>query len=344
MKSFVKKIKRKLYRGFNQVFGKSENRAVILLYHRIADLHPDVQLLCVTPENFEDHLKIIRENYYPISLHELRQYLVSDTLPHNAIVVTLDDGYVDNLWNAAPLLEKYRVPATIFVTCGYVDRPVEMVSDVLERILLFKEILPQTLTLESEGKTYSWVLGENTRQFMTWNITSKNDPGPRYRCYRDLHRMLRPMSEGQRQEVLNQLYEWAGTGDEGRPDRRIMNAEEIRSISRNRLIEIGAHSISHTLLAKQMPDVQRQEIYGSKEKLESILGSPVTSFSYPYGGENAVDTRTISFVQGAGFDLACDNVCGTVGMSTGLYSLPRFLVRDWNQEEFQKQMKNAFLY
>jgi len=343
MKSFVKTIPKKLHRGFNHLIGKSPCGAVILLYHRVADLHPDIQLLCVTPTNFEDHLKILCEYYHPISLHDLKHHLISKTLPRNAVVITFDDGYVDNLVNAAPLLEKYGVPATIFVTTGFVNHSDEMVSDTLERILLSLEKLPETLTLKIGGKTHQWFLGENFQQFNTWNITSKNDPSSRYLCYRDLHRMLRPMSAYQRQEVLKKLYDWAGLEGEGRPDRRIMNSEEIGAISRSGLIEIGAHSMSHTMLAKQVLEVQQQEILGSKEELETILGSPITSFSYPYGGADAVDIQTVRLVQNAGFDLACDNVPGTVGPASELYTLPRFLVRDWNRDEFEKRMKNTFL-
>jgi peptidoglycan/xylan/chitin deacetylase (PgdA/CDA1 family) len=344
MKSFIRTTQKKLQHSINYVFGNTRNRALILLYHRIADFQPDAQLLCVSPRNFEDHLKTICELYHPIHLEDLTQYIKSNTLPTGSVIITFDDGYIDNLTNAAPLLEQYGVPATIFVTSGFVDKHVEMVSDVLERIFLAQKKLPRHLELTLEGKTYNWALGEDDQQVMTWNVTQKNDPNSRYRCYRDLHKLLRPMSSNQREQIQKQLFDWAGLEECGRPDHRIMNSEEIRIMNKSELIEIGSHGISHTMLAKQVPDVQRQEIFGSKERLETILGSPVTSFSYPYGGADAVDARTISLVQAAGFNLACDNVCGTAGMFTGLYSLPRFLVRDWNHDEFQKQMKNAFLY
>jgi len=344
MSSILGAIYRKNLRCINKIRNSFQNRALILLYHRVAELRPDVQLLCVSPLNFEAHLKEITQNYQPVSLHDLKEHIESGTMPRNAVVVTFDDGYADNLWYAAPLLEKYGVPATIFITTGFVNHSDEMVSDALERVLLFLEKLPETLTLEVGGKTHQWVLGKNFQQFKTWNITSKNDPGSRYRCYRDLHRMLCPMSAYQRQEVLKKLYEWAGFEKEGRPDHRIMNSDEIGAISHSGLIEIGAHSTSHTMLAKQVPEVQQQEILGSKRELETILGSPVTSFSYPYGGTDAVDIQTVRLVQNAGFDLACDNVSGTVGPTSGVYTLPRFIVRDWNRDEFQKRMKNAFLY
>jgi len=343
MRSIISLIQGMNLQCIHKVRNLFHNRAVILLYHRVAELCPDIQLLCVSPSNFESHLQEITEHYQPISLHNLKEYIETNTLPRNAVVITFDDGYVDNLCYAAPLLEKYGVPATVFVTSGFVDKSNEMVSDALERVLLSSEKLPEILTLESEGKTHHWILGENFQQHKGWNITSKNDPYPRYRCYRDLHQLMRPMSVSHRQEVLKQLYDWAGCVGEGCPDRRIMNSDELRRISHSGLIEIGAHSISHTMLAKQPLEVQQQEILDSKKELETILGSPVTSFAYPYGGRDAVDTHTIELVRNAGFDVACDNVPGTVGPTTGLYTLPRFLVRDWNRDVFQKQIKNIFL-
>ncbi len=343
MTSILGTLYRKNLRCINKVRNAFQNRALIILYHRVAEIRPDVQRLCTTPSNFEAHLKEITQNYQPISLHILKENIGSGTIPRNAVVVTFDDGYIDNLRYAAPLLEKYGVPATIFVTTGFVDHSTEMVSDALERVLLSPKKLPKTLTLKCGDKTYQWILGDASPQSIQWDVTSGIDPSPHHGCYRDLHRLLRPMSASQRQEVLKQLYDWAGFIKEGPPDRRIMNSQEIRAISRSGLIEIGAHSVSHVMLAKQAPDLQRREILGSKEELETILGSPVTSFAYPYGGCDAVDNQTIKIVQDAGFDLACDNVPGTVGSNIGLHTLPRFLVRDWDSNMFHKQIKNAFL-
>ena len=64
----------------------------------------------------------------------------------------------------------------------------------------------------------------------------------------------------------------------------------------------GSHTLSHCDLASAAPDVMRDEITGSKARLEDILGAPVTLFSYPWGRVNA---RVRGAVAEAGFTVAC---------------------------------------
>jgi peptidoglycan/xylan/chitin deacetylase (PgdA/CDA1 family) len=264
-------------------------------------------------------------------------------LPHHAVVVTFDDGYADNFWHAAPLLERYDISATIFVTTGYVGTPRETMSDTLERILLQGETLPSSLTLKIDRETHRWILGNCPSQRVSWDVTLGAYPSPRHRCYYELHCLLRTMNASHRREVLSEVVRWAGCTEEERPERRIMNPDELQTVSRNGLIEMGAHTIWHVMLAQQPVETQLLEIEGCKRQLEHILGHSVTSFAYPYGGANAVNLQTKRCVQQAGFRLACDNVPGTVNRDVDLFALPRCLVRDWDGDEFHRRLQDAFL-
>lgn len=96
--------------------------AVILTYHRIATVSHDPRLLCVRPEVFDTQIKFLQQNTDVISLSELEHRLNTKQLQGNEAVLTFDDGYVDNLTNALPILEKYNVPATIFVTTSQLGK------------------------------------------------------------------------------------------------------------------------------------------------------------------------------------------------------------------------------
>jgi peptidoglycan/xylan/chitin deacetylase (PgdA/CDA1 family) len=76
----------------------------------------------VTPQHFADHLEALQKNYHPVSLKELTHAIKEGRIPDNAIAVTFDDGYADNLYAAKPLLEHYNTPATVFVTAGYIGQ------------------------------------------------------------------------------------------------------------------------------------------------------------------------------------------------------------------------------
>ena len=97
-----------------------------------------------------------------MGLRELSQAYQQENLPRRAVVVTFDDGYYDNLANAKPLLERYSIPATLFVATGYSEREGEFWSDELERLLLQPGNLPDTLNLTITGKRHHWNLGDAT--------------------------------------------------------------------------------------------------------------------------------------------------------------------------------------
>ena len=82
------------------------------MYHRIATTENDPWSLCVNPRNFKDHLDVL-QGHECISLGQL---IGSENLPKRSVVITFDDGYLDNLTVASPLLADYDIPATFFVT------------------------------------------------------------------------------------------------------------------------------------------------------------------------------------------------------------------------------------
>lgn len=319
-----------------------KRRAVILLYHRVAELHPDPQLLCVTPAHFAEHLEHLRQHYQPISLQALGQALVSGEVSHKAVVVTFDDGYVDNLLNAKSLLEHYHVPTTVFVSTGFVERGDEFTSDVLERCLLQSQSLPSWLTLVINGETYHWQIDDYQENTASWNVTMGYHSTRRHQCYHELHALLRPLNHASRQGVLEPLANWASCSTNARPSHRMLNSTELKILSKNGLVEIGAHGVNHLVLAKQPLELQWKEISESKRYLEDILGWPVTSFSYPYGGSNDASHETVRLVKQAGFQSACANVAAPVTTHSDLFWLTRYLVRDWSGQEFAKHLKEAF--
>ena len=190
------------------------SQGLILLYHRVVTLDTDPQLLSVTPEHFAGHLEYISEHYNPISLSELYQALKAGKVPDKSVVITFDDGYADNLWNAKPLLEKYGIPATVFVTSSRVDGDREFWLDDLERLLLLSDQLPDQLELTIKGKKWNWNLsnglGDEIRhgyeiESKSWNVTMASDPGPQHAVYRDLHRLLKPLSHEEQESILSTI-------------------------------------------------------------------------------------------------------------------------------------------
>ena len=337
---------RRAARWFRYRFAHS---ALILIYHRVAALASDPQLLCVMPEHFADHLQILRKYGHPMGLQELTRELLSGNIPDRAIVITFDDGYADNLYNAKPLLDRYDIPATVFVTTGYLEQNRELWWDELDRLLLQSGVLPEQLGLTVNGRVYQWDLEEAAhynadgyRQHLSWNVLEKDDPTPRHSLYRILHQLLRALTEEERQKVLDELLAWAGVESMARPTHRVLSPDEVFSLAEGGLVEVGGHTVTHPRLSKLPLPAQKAEIQQCKTRLEEILGHPVASFSYPYGTRSAYTLDTVTLVQKEGFTCACSNFADVVWKRTDPYQLPRFLVWDWDGDEFERRLKEWF--
>lgn len=92
----------------------------ILMYHRVIDSDNYDQLV-VSPSRFEEQIDFLNKNYRVISLQQALDEL-KDGIKKSGVVITFDDGYLDNLENALPVLHKYNIPATIFVTTAFCDQ------------------------------------------------------------------------------------------------------------------------------------------------------------------------------------------------------------------------------
>lgn len=114
IKQTVKKIPSRFKKS---IFGA----ATIIIYHRVAELENDPLMLSVSPTNFRKQLVYLKNKYQIIHLSELVEKMQKRKSLRNCLVITFDDGYLDNYQNALPILKELEIPATIFVVSGKVD-------------------------------------------------------------------------------------------------------------------------------------------------------------------------------------------------------------------------------
>src|SRR6185437_3528364 len=108
----------------------------ILMYHRVADVAVDPWRLAVSPGWFERQMADLARHRSPMPVGELVDRLRRGTAPKDAVAVTFDDGYVDNLVYAKPILAEYGIPATLFLPTGSVGQPEEFWWDELAKLTL----------------------------------------------------------------------------------------------------------------------------------------------------------------------------------------------------------------
>lgn len=339
----------RLKRLTRKIWLTTQRKAVILAYHRVAEVPSDPQLLCVTPQNFRQQLEHLSRYYHPVRLRDLKKTLDDHHIRRRAVVVTFDDGYADNLHNAYPLLESYGVPATIFVTSGCVGIKRAFWGRELERIVLWADGLPKRLAVTIDGKVHEWDLGNGAQQpkssideYWQWNVTLESCPTARHKAYRELCHLLRALDAPAREVVLSELTQQAEFNKNKYPAYRSLNRDELKVLSDGGLVEIGSHTVTHPVLAFESDYAQRWEIEESKRQLETMIGQPVASFSYPYGGPADIGQNAPGLVKEAGYESACANFPATVTRASDPYCLPRYLVRDWDGEEFARRVRRAF--
>lgn len=338
-----------LYRHIPQKFHSILPRTIILLYHHVNRPESDPQALSVSPASFTEHMEILRRYTHPLPLSRLVRDLKKGNIQDRSVVVTFDDGYRDNLYEAKPVLDRYGIPATVFVTTGYIDGNREFWWDELEKIFLCPGVLPEKLELKTNCGVYRQDLKRESRfeeslfqNYLSWDVRQKNNPTSRHEAYRSLCNLLRPLREIERENILEQLREWAGVKKECRPDYRVLSPNEILRLVEKDLIEVGAHTEGHFALSSLGPTKQKEEIEKSKRRLEDILGYPVNSFAYPFGTHSDYTAKTVDLLKKAGFTCACSNFPDLVWRFSRLFELPRIVVRDWNGEQFYRNIIGWF--
>jgi len=343
-RAIASRLPRPMRRMASRIKRHFSGRAVILMYHRIADLPADPQLLAVTGQHFAEHLDVIQSSYRPMRLEGLAAALRDGRVPDGAVVVTMDDGYADNLHSARPLLESYGVPATIFVTSGYVRSGRPFWWDELERIILRPGTLLPRLRFEAKGQSREYDVemvrysDRDWEHHRAWHVELAGNPTARHRLYRTLYDDLYRLTAQDRATAIGALRHSVTSQADcsvGRP----LTADELLQLARSPLVDIGAHGVTHASLPQLLPPEQRYEIQESRLQLEGILDRPVTTFGYPHGG---VTPEIVELVQQAAFGCAGASEAEAVTRRSHPYRLPRMLVRDWSGDEFARRLHGWF--
>jgi peptidoglycan/xylan/chitin deacetylase (PgdA/CDA1 family) len=294
-------------------------RALILGYHRIDDDPWDPYSLNVAPVHFAQHLDVLQKHANPVSLQTLVDGMRSGNLAPRSVAVTLDDGYVDNLHNAKPILAHRRVPATVFVATGYLGK--EFWWDELTRLCGPTKDLPQDLCLKVNGGKFDWRLkGPINARLWKQLVLS-------------LHHFFSPLTEPERCNGLEQLRSVLGTSADDSAVTRAMTSGELRELVTGGLVEVGAHTVSHPFLPKLDIKAQQNEISESKKYLEGLIGRQIESFCYPYG---LLTRKTAVVVRDSGFRCACATYSDIVTHGNDPFRLPRFLIPNWNGAQFAR--------
>ena len=286
-------------------------RLAILRYHAICGpegySYAD-PAICITPDCFERHVAYLAREYRVLRMEDAAGRIAAgEPLPRNAVVITFDDGYADNL-AAARILHKYGATATFYITAGCLAGgepfwPAEL-RHLLNGVPAPRiELRSGSVALELDLADASARAGALRRLTKTF----KSHPIP---VREELRRQLRTLAASS--EMPRVMLTW----DEVR---------EMRALG----MTIGSHTMTHPNLPSAGLSAAAQEIADSKARLERELGEPVTMFSYPNGGAERYCTPELQrLVAEAGFAAAVTSRNAFAGATSNLFGLERIEVEE----------------
>ncbi len=269
-------------------FARKKRCLLVLAYHRIGDpatAKYDSALYESTAEAFSEQVQLLQRLYHVVSLAEATELILRPSrLRHRHVLLTFDDGYRDNHDLALPVLKAHRATAVFFLPTSFIGT---------NRIPWWDQLADLVLRSTRE------VIHLNYPERLTFSL-----PGNQRRVIRSLIGVYKSDA------MKDPARFWAdvanATGVEHREaveERQFMTWDEARHMVKSGM-DIGSHTHSHELLAKQTREQQMWECSESKRIIHQELGVQVDSMAYPVGVPSCFSQVSVECLQQTGYRTA----------------------------------------
>jgi len=314
-------ISRSLLTGISRtlpyLLASSSSRLSILIYHRVLETHDPLRPFEPTVDEFSVQMETLARYFTPLSLDKSLLLMAQGELPERAVCVTFDDGYSDNLNAALPILQHWKIPATVFVSSGYIDRNSMWNDRVIESVRQWVEKGNTQLDLSLLG------LGAH-------NCTNTDD------CLVTIERLLEKIkycSSGERSALVEGIERKVNVS----VGSLMMSRKELQALYLSG-VTIGAHTHTHPILSGLSEEDSHFEIATSKRILESWLQAPVDYFAYPNGRfDKDYGLLQQDQVKALGFKAALSTNPGVASEASNIWQLPRFT--PWDKQSWRYMLR-----
>ena len=281
--------------------------------HRVEDSFLDNTL--ITVETFRDQLRMLKRNYNVISPDQFRRWLHDlDDLPQRSVLLTCDDGLLNNLTVMAPMLQAEGLQCVFFVTGSSASDDPQMLW-YIELYLMLMDC-QKGQAVEWHGMQIPAIEGEPKNRRPQWL---------------SLVTQLSAFAAKQRSDFLRLAVQWWGI----RPDWKsryldhpvlrqrflLLQAKQLQQLAAAGMT-IGAHTLTHPELSRQPDELARREIIDCRHELEQSTGNEIWALAYPFGNPEAVGDRESQMAREAGYECAFMNISGALRMADR-FALPR---------------------
>jgi len=278
---------------------------VILCYHGIGESGNPLGL-APSREVFEEQMHFLRANYRIVSMEDVCRELSGSVNAEPGVAITFDDGYRSAYTVAFPILQKYRLPATVYLTFDSIETGQVAWYD---RVFLSMAVAPSgELQLDLEGP-------------MRFQL---NSPEERLRAALEIVALLRLLPNVRRRACCALLEKRIGLPQNALSS-RILTWEQIRIMQKGG-IAFGSHTRSHPVVSQLAPAELEHEIKDSKRLLEEKLGRPALDFAFPFGKASDCSPAAIQSLTQSGYRSAVTTVPGVNTPDMNRYELRRLQV------------------
>jgi peptidoglycan/xylan/chitin deacetylase (PgdA/CDA1 family) len=281
-------------------------RLSVMIFHRV---HTRTDPLFPNEPDaaaFEERMRWIAGTFRVLPLAQAIARLREGNLPARALCITFDDGYRDNHDVALPILKKLGLPATFFISTGFLDGGRMWNDSVIETVRRASR------SLDAPELGLDPVAVETIEQKRT--------------AIGALIGKAKYMPLDERVEAVDAIARRAGIV---LPDDLMMSGDQVRALHKAGM-SIGAHTVRHPILARIELERARQEISEGRAALERLIGERIPLFAYPNGRPGS-DYRAehVALVRELGFDAAFSTAHGAAASSDDPFQIPRFTPWRW---------------
>jgi peptidoglycan/xylan/chitin deacetylase (PgdA/CDA1 family) len=286
--------------------------------YRVADPFLDNTLVSIA--TFQSHLRLLKKHYNVISPDRFCGWLRGqEELPARAVLLTCDDGLLNNLTVMLPMLQEERLQCLFFITGGSLGDSATM--------LWYVELWLLLMEVRGDRPPFDW------RGNIIAGIPA--DLAARRACWLRLMKTLSPLDADSRAAFLREAAvlwnldrSWMQRYFDDpllRQRFQLLAAPEVKQLA-DAGMTLGAHTMSHPALSGQPADLARAEIAHCRITLEKCSGQRVWAIAYPFGDPASVGSREYKLAEDAGYACGFVNVGGSVGASNSRFALPRIHV------------------
>lgn len=272
----------------------------VLLYHGVHGDDVEVGLRNrsgkhVSASRFDAEMATIAADRPLVSMPDVASALRGErSLPEGAVAVTFDDGFANNYDHAWPILERHRVPATIYLSTGYIGTGRRMWSDRLEASFLAADA--PSLSLEVDGERFDYELGDDEH---------------RLAAFLDAKARAKRLPNTTKDRLVDAVCAALGAAATPHPLYDFLDWDRVREMDASPLVDFGAHTVDHVSLSRVSPTEMAHQIDDSIAAVAKALGNPCPLFAYPEGQAHDYDEGVIAHLRSIGVDHAPSAIAGS---------------------------------